>query len=562
MAARAIGVLLALAAVAGAPARGAEPESPPASPAPPAGCQAFDLALAGLGSWEEELARTAGLSGQAPPRTGLLRRASGARPLWLCPGGAPGRGAVPDPAPEPAPRWDLVPPTSFSTYHQDWSDDRNDGSLFGGKGLNAQLSAGLRLRWWRITAQLAPTVAWQQNRAFVVGPKAPAPWSPYANPFNVGQIDLPLRMGPGAFWTFDPGQSFVRADLGPFAAGFSTENLWWGPGTRNALLFTNSAPGFPHFFLGTSRPVDVWLGWLEAEAVWGGLHDSRWLHADGHQDGRLMTGTAITFAPRFDPDLTVGMGRVMIFPDARLQASRLYSTLLPPVLQLADLRYKNSEADNQLSALFFRWAFPAAQLELHGEWGRDDWPAGFLAGLQEPGYSQAFALGLGKLFAWRHGWLRFRAELTHTFEMPPQNPAHQTAIFYTHGGGTGFTNGGQMLGAGVGPQADTQFTAVDWFHARGRLGLYVERVIRNERWYYDVVTSIRPGIRHDLSMTYGASGSWMRSEWELAADLGITHRFNANFSGSRAGPDARLTLRWWPGRVEAPVLPPPGPGKR
>ncbi|MBI5068843.1 MAG: hypothetical protein HZB56_11440 [Deltaproteobacteria bacterium] len=561
MAARAIGTLLALAALAGGRAGAGEAAPEPAPPAPSAGCQVLDLGLAGLGSWQEELARTAGLTGNAAVRPGLLRRASGARPLSLCLGPVPEREAVADPAPEEVPRWDLVPPTSFSTFHYNWSDDRNDGALFGGKGLSTQVSTGLRLRWWRLTAQAAPSLAWQQNRFFVV-PPAPAPWSPYANPFNVDIIDLPLRMGPGSFWTPDPGQSFVRIDGGAFAAGISTENLWWGPGLRNSLLLTNSAPGFPHLFVGTTRPVDVYLGWLEMDAVWGQVRDSKWLHADGHVERRLITATGLTFAPRFEPNLTLGMGRVVVFPETTVNFDRAISALLPPVLQLADLRFRSHDVDNQVSVIFLRWAFPRVQFELYGEWGRDDWPAGVLAGIQEPGYSQAFAFGLGKLFPSRHGWFRFRAEMTHTFEMPPVHPEHQTATFYTHSDGTGMTNAGQMLGAGLGPQGDTQYVAVDWFHPAGRLGLFVERVLRNERYYYDVMTSIRRGIRHDVAMTYGASATWSRGEWDVSAEAGFTDRFNANFSNGHTGTDARLTVRWWPGRRDAPVLPPPSPAAR
>ena len=54
-------------------------------------------------------------------------------------------------------------------------------------------------------------------------------------------------------------------------AGLSTENLWLGPGLRNSILLTNNAPGFPHLFLGTSKPVDIYIGSLDVLALWGQL---------------------------------------------------------------------------------------------------------------------------------------------------------------------------------------------------------------------------------------------------------------------------------------------------
>ena len=70
--------------------------------------------------------------------------------------------------------------------------------------------------------------------------------------------------------------------------------------------------------------------------------------------------------------------------------------------------------------------------------------------------------------------------------MPPSHPTRGTPIFYDHGT-NGYTHAGQMIGAGLGPQGDTQFAAADCFTGRGSFGLYLERTVRNERWFYDEV---------------------------------------------------------------------------
>lgn len=534
----------------------AEDAAPPAAPAPAPRCASFDLSLAGIGSLEEDLARTAGLAGSAPLWPGVLRRPSGARPLWLCDGPAPAREAIADPEPLDLLRWDVVPPASFSKLHTGWADDRNDGALWAGRGLSTEVSTGVRVRWRWLTAQLAPLAAWQQNRPFHAPANAVPGLSPWANPFNGGNIDLPLRMGPSAFWTLDWGQSWFRADLWNLAAGFSTESLWWGPGIRNSLLMTNSGPGFPHLFVGTARPLDVWIGWLGAELLWGETRDSRYLDASPSSDRHLFESLVLSYEPAFARGLTLGYARVFLFPKATVAAHHYLDPIWQPLFKvfLKGPADDGSRPDNQLLSLFLRWAFPQVQLELYGEWARDDHAFNLTDFLMEPGHSEAYSLGLQKLFPAGRRWVRFQAELTHTFEMPPDNPTRPTPIFYDHAV-NGYTNRGQMIGAGLGPQGDTQFVAVDWYTGAGRLGAFVERIVRNERFFYDSGLSLQPKPRHDLEMSYGLRGSWAWREWDLDGELAGSHRYALNFGPASSGVDAMLSVRWWPGRLEPPVLP-------
>jgi hypothetical protein len=531
----------------------------PSAPAGPR-CASFDLSLAGIGSAEEDLARVAGLAGSAPLWPGVLRRPSGSRPLWLCDGPAPAREALADPLPLDELRWELVPPTSFSKLHTGWADDRNDGALWSGRGLSTEASAGARARWRWFTLQLAPLAAWQQNRAWDVPASTLPGFSPYANPFAPGAIDLPLRMGPGPFWTVDWGQSVIRADAWNAAIGLSTENLWWGPGIRNALLMSNSAPGFPHLFVGTTRPLDIWIGWLEAELLWGRVANSKYFDLSLGARRNLFEAAVLTFEPAFARGLTLGYVRAFVFAGTDASAHHY----LDPVSQALFKAFlkggagDGSSPDNQLLSLFFRWAFPEVQLEIYAEWGRDDHAFNLTDFLMEPGHSQAWLLGMQKLFPAGRRWVRFQAELAHTFEMPPAHPTRGTPIFYTHGS-NGYTNAGQMIGAGLGPQGDTQFAAADCFTGLGSFGLYLERIVRNERWFYDQVAATGAS-RHDLQMTAGLRGALGWPEWDLEWDLAGSHRFAPNFGRPGPGLDAMLRLRWWPGRPEAPALPARGRG--
>jgi hypothetical protein len=529
-----------------------------ASDVPATGCASFDLSLAGIGSLEEDLARTAGLAGSGPIWPGLLRRPSGARPLLLCPDGAPLREEVPDPAPAAHLSFELVPPASLTRVLSGWADDRNDGALWAGRGLSTSLTAGVRARWKWFSAQFAPLAAWQMNHTFYVPPASFPGLSPWANPFNYGSIDLPLRMGPSDFWTFSPGQTYLRADAWGLAVGLSSENLWWGPGIRNSILMSNSAAGFPHLFLGTSRPIDIWIGWLEAEVMWGRLAESRWFDADPGNDRRHFQSVVYTFTPAIGRNFTFGLARAWVYPDTNVGWSEYVKPIMPPFLRITSPGGQENTRENQLLSLFARWVLPEVQLELYGEWGRDDFALNTSHLLQDPWYASAYLGGLQKLFPLREGWLRLQVEATHTYEVRAASGTN-TPIFYTHGTDHhGYTNGGQMIGAGLGPQGDTQFLGLDWYLRAGRIGFFVERTLRHERFWNDAVfPATNDYVTHDLEMSVGTRGAWAFLEWDLGWEVAAAYRYHLNLGPPEGGVDATFHVTWWPGRAQAPVLPPP-----
>jgi hypothetical protein len=181
-------------------------------------------------------------------------------------------------------------------------------------------------------------------------------------------------------------------------------------------------------------------------------------------------------------------------------------------------------------------------LELYGEYGRDDHSWDFQDFAMEPGHAAAYLAGLQKVVAVRGRRVRLLAETARTFEKPARNPTRGTPIFFTHGQTrTGYTNAGQMLGAGIGPQADSQFLAVDLLTRGGRLGLYGERVLRNERWFHDNAAAFRG---HDLELAVGLRqlARWRGVDVEWG--LGRAFRWHANFTGDAVNWNARLALGW------------------
>ena len=504
-----------------------------ASPAPAevssarAECEAV-APLGPIGSATRELARLAEIAGAAPVWPELFVRPSSVRDLVLCKTPAPHPSLLPAATTPGALR--VAPGVAWlrSYYRSGYPEDANDGAVWEGRGLTLAASASLEARLGPLAAAVAPVVAWTQNQGFDA-PRATLPgYSPWASPYYGGHIDLPLRFGSRAFWLADAGDSHLRLDYGNVALGVSNENLWWGPGVRSTVLFTNTAPGFPHVFLGTSRPADVWIGWLDVQLMWGLPRESPYFTSGDGDNERFLAGLAVSFEPAFAPGLFLGAGRLYHFNGP----PTIEESLRPLISPLLKSQVGGDDPDNQLGSLMARWVVPAARLEVYGEWGRDDHAWDSMDLLMEPGHATSFVVGLQHLTAVRHRWVRIGIEATHTAERPLGRDWRPDPTFYTHWAvRQGHTNDGQMLGAAAGPDADSQYLAIDVLAPDGgQSGAFVERTLRNERWYGDQVRSLDG---HDLEIAGGVRQRLALSGFELEWHVGLARRWNAYFGSDR-----------------------------
>lgn len=474
------------------------------------------LLRTGLGTWSDELARLSDLApGALEPASGIIRR-GGVTARTRCAGAEPSRwGARYVAAAEPGPV-ELVPPFLTLAYQSLAPGGSNDGLLWQGRGFSSLLGGGVRGAFGPVSYQLAPEVTWSQNRSFRMVDTGRAGRLRFGNPWYGDQLDLPQRFGDGAFARFGPGQSFLAVEGVGARLALSSENLWWGPGIRNAILLTNNAEGFPHLSVGTSRPLDVWVGRLELELVWGRIEKSRYV-AD--RAVRAFNGLAITFEPRWIPGLYLGAGRTYVEDVDSLRKDAYLSVFEA----FAKSRVGGDNlADNQLMSAWFRWVMP--ELELYGEYGLDDFPT--LAGMARQGdRAAAWVLGFQKRWVRGGRWWRVVGELAKTRSNQP--PGHET-WFYAHGGGADYTHQGQLLGASIGPGADTQYLAVDAFTPWGRIGGYFERVRRNEEIYWSRFADSET-VDHDAEVVLGLRQVILARHLEVGWDVAGGYRYNRDF---------------------------------
>jgi hypothetical protein len=98
-----------------------------------------------------------------------------------------------------------------------------------------------------------------------------------------------------------------------------------------------------------------------------------------------------------------------------------------------------------------------------------------------------------------------------------------------------------MLGAGVGPEAVSQWLAVDLFSGPATLGGWLERVERNGRWYRDQVHRM---WAQDVEFGGGLRGGWTWPELDLTGSLGVAERYNMNFGPDVFAVKGQLDLTW------------------
>ena len=489
--------------------------------------------LPSIGSAQEDLARVRQLLGREPTDGFLVRSPSSrdAKPS--------GRGL----------RWSVIPAEAGVAWNSDIPFSLNDGALWAGRGLSGRVAAGVRLSAGPVALVLAPQLTWSENRDFELVPQDSTGRSVFFPPWYAGDVtvDLPLRFGDQPVTAVGPGQSSLTVTAGPVAFGAATENQWWGPGIRTALVMSNHAEGVPHAFLRTSAPLRTRLGAFEGKWIVGGLSESLFFDADPSNDFRSLSGLAATFRPARVPDLTLGASRVVYMAIDRRSAlpRRAFDVLRhwerPEVVRETvpagptrpdsfRVSVENPGFD-QILSVFGRWIFPRSGLEVYGEWARLELPASVAEMLTQPGHTQGYTLGaqwarpLGGQAA-----LRLQTEFSYLEESPTFN--NRPVPSYYVGGSVpqGYTHRGQVVGAATGPGSSSQWLGGDYLARGWRLGAFGGRV-RWENDVYGTSFSVFREVGHDVSVFGGLRGGLRLLGADFSAEVAREVRYNYLFQG-------------------------------
>lgn len=417
----------------------------------------------------------------------------------------------------------MLLPLSFQTQaNSHHPSGWNDGAMIPAKGLQMLLSAGIYAAYGPLTIQFRPELVIAANTPFDTFDKDHygVIVARYYDFYN--NIDLPARFGKKeynrAYW----GQSSIRLNYKNWSFGLSTENLWWGPGMRNSLLMSNTAPGFKHLTLNTRKPISTAIGSFEGQIIAGRLENSGFgvlqpernyfnepLFVPKPNDWRYLAGLAATWQPKWVPGLFLGLTR-----SAQSYAGGLnkFSDYLPFFSSKKQVKADEAISKrDQRNSYFMRWLWPEEHAEVYFEFGRNNY-SGDLKDLSlEPEVSRAYIFGVRKLFPFgkrEQENLMLSVEVAQMQETSIEKVMNLDSWYTSKNIRHGYTNRGELLGAGIGPGGNMQSLELSWVKGLKRLGLQLERFVHNNDFYYYAYVDSKDYRRHWTDLSLAAGGEW------------------------------------------------------
>ncbi|MFL5482595.1 MAG: hypothetical protein ACJ8AK_10445 [Gemmatimonadaceae bacterium] len=440
-----------------------------------------------------------------------------------------------------------------STINTSFPYGANDGPVWAGRGITLVASAGVGGVFGPLSFSISPTAFIASNAAFTLIPNGQSGTAAYANGSFPLNVDYPQRFGGKAYSRIDPDASSVRFDSRFISLGASTGNEWIGPATEYPFLLGTNAPGFPHVFVGTGEPLNLWLAQVEARVMWGKLYQSDFSPVSGStryissaESGtiRLMASTQIVFLPRGIPGFELGFARFIHVPyrvgdpTGAFWRKPFKAFFLKNEYAAGD----TTGADNQLASVFFRWVFPHSGFELFGERGYEDQFYDLRDFIQDPDNEREYMLGFQKTLLRSNGVLDVLKAEVLNYQLPTLARVRVQGFVYVHGTlRQGHTNRGQLLGAGAGVGAAAAST-ISWtrYSPRGSSTFLLRRIVRDEP--SPVFRVISPS-GSDVTISAGAQRMRFGRHVDFGGTVELMEDYNHNFTKDVPNLNFQLTAR-------------------
>lgn len=390
-------------------------------------------------------------------------------------------------------KFKLYGPEWYNSFNTAAPYGQNDGALWQGKGYNSSLTGGARLEAYGFELTLKPQVSFSQNLAFdTLG-------GVYGNNYGAffGQpIDLVERYGDSAFWNFDWGDTEIRYTWRTLTFGAGTQSPWLGASWLNPMLGSNNAATYPKIDAGLRKtkvylPFCNWyIGDVEGRIWVGRLTNSDYFDASPNYKDRMVTAMSASYSPSFIPGFTFGLNR--IFMTKWSARNLLYITRL--FTKSGGNASGTGNDEDQKFAFFADFHYPSIGFEIFGEFGRDDFCCNestnpFRTAIYTVGAKKTIPIHLTKLFPKWKNLIDLNSELI--FEWSNSEMSHDFQFeypylgYYAHGAiSQGYTNKGQIIGAGSGQFGNSQFLGWRIYYPKGSSMLFFHRFNPNNNSIY------------------------------------------------------------------------------
>jgi len=422
----------------------------------------------------------------------------------------------------------LLPFTWQQQYNTDHPYSLNDGPMIPARGYQTLISGGFYGKYGPLSIQFRPEYIYAENKDYQGFYKQmdDNKWFGY---YEIQSFsDLPEKFGTKSYKKLLWGQSSIRLTFGSISIGLSNENLWWGPGMRNSLVMSNTADGFSHYTLNTVKPIRTAIGSFEGQIIAGRLENSgfdvpdtmrtyaAWdnyrIYQRKRDEWRYINAMVLSYQPKWIPGLFIGITRS--FTKYGSQKDSSFRAMFPVFYPLErkkqpDLPNRPKGPDQRVST-FIRWLCVPENAEVYFEFMRENQPESWRDFTLMPAYSSAYIFGLRKMIPLnRHKgqYIQVNLELTE-LEQTNANPDWLYRYLYTNKTVTqGYTNNGQLLGAGIGPGSNMQSLTISWIKGLKTIGLQLERYVHNNDFQNVSIRDMRaPWV--DLSATGIIEWNW------------------------------------------------------
>ncbi|MEP4376526.1 MAG: capsule assembly Wzi family protein, partial [Algoriphagus sp.] len=439
----------------------------------------------------------------------------------------------------------MMPAVAKFQYNSTYAFGVNDGAFIPNRGIQTILSPGAYLEYGGFTLQFQPELLIAQNRDYLGFPIEHQLSILYYYDY-MNRIDMPEQFGEGSYSQFYLGQSSLRYNFKEYSVGVSSENLWWGPGRRNSLLLGNNAPGFVHLTANTRKPVKTGIGSFEGQVIGGFLRSSGFLPPwpdyriqennvlipKPENDKRFLSGLVLTYQPKWVPGLFLGYG----------STSQMYQDDISSLGDLLPVFNGRKKAQNivdpiqekrqQFSSGFFRWLSAEGRFEFYGEYGTRDNDRTLSDFMITPESGRAFTFGFSHLMSLKKPghYLQISSEMTQTGQTI-RDDIRALKTWYIHEHVVeGYTQKGQVLGAGNGPASNVIFLEFAWVKEMNRIGFQMERIVYNNDFYY---------------YRYEASKDWRNKYVDLVPSLIGDWKFGNVMVNARLQYVNTLNYKWY-----------------
>ena len=393
----------------------------------------------------------------------------------------------------------------------------NDGAAWQGRGLNARLSGGFQARWEWLRLTVEPQVSYALNLPMNLAPSSLSKgmgdyWA---------TMDRLQRFGSVPRVHFEGGNTELRAAWGPLTLGFGTEALWLGGGEHNAVLLSDNAGGFPHLDLGTQKPWATEWGTFQGTLLWGQLTNSE------GADPRFLHALVVGYSPPFLEHLTVGAARFFVSPWATVNLWKAFQSVNDALLKASRgsaLDGTTVEDDvDQTAALYFDLNFADQGFHAWAELARNDHAWDWRDLMAQPDHSLGYVFGARQVVKLGAPWALYAAYEQADLGLNYGTVVRPTGSWYRRGvGESGYTLGGQVLGAAIGPGSNSHDLELGAVYDNFSLGFAFQRIAFDVDY---LITVVKPPLKgsllyYDMLTLLSLKAGWHIAGFKVNAEFG------------------------------------------